>query len=179
MQTLFLQVEMSPSMKVFSHPVNTLRRNLHLHYKIFCPPLTLTYPLLSNIHLIHHLLLLITMHLNLQHTNFLLPRQEVLHHYRTFFIQPSFSTIKLHINPTFLASKLRNGIPSQSFDLYQDIPDGTRYPMHHFLCNSRFSSTHSAYLANITTTKEPYTYAQTILDPNLQKTMDEELSPCN
>ena len=48
--------------------------------------------------------------------------------------------------------------------------------MHHFLSNSRFSSTHSAYLANITTTKEPHTYAQDILDPNWQKAMDEELS---
>jgi len=48
--------------------------------------------------------------------------------------------------------------------------------MHHFLSNSRFSSTHSAYLANITTTKEPHTYAQAILDRNWQKAMDEELS---
>jgi len=38
--------------------------------------------------------------------------------------------------------------------------------MHHFLSNSRFSSTHSAYLANITATKEPHTYAQAILNPN-------------
>ncbi|XP_068483312.1 uncharacterized protein [Phaseolus vulgaris] len=58
----------------------------------------------------------------------------------------------------------------------QDRPNGTRYPMHHFLSSSRFSSTHSAYLANITTTKEPHTYAQVILDPNWQKAMDEELS---
>jgi len=35
---------------------------------------------------------------------------------------------------------------------------------------------HNAYLANITTTKEPHTYAQVILDPNWQKAMDEELS---
>ena len=55
----------SPSMKVFSHSANSLRRNPHLYYKIFCPLLTLTYPLLSNIHSIHHLLLLVTMHLNL------------------------------------------------------------------------------------------------------------------
>ena len=48
--------------------------------------------------------------------------------------------------------------------------------MHHFLSNSRFSSTHSAYLVNITSTKEPHTYAQAILDPNWQKPMDEELS---
>ena len=48
--------------------------------------------------------------------------------------------------------------------------------MYDFLSNSRFSSTHSAYLANITATKEPHTYAQAILDPNWQKTMDEELS---
>jgi len=41
--------------------------------------------------------------------------------------------------------------------------------MHHFLSNSRFSSTDSAYLANITTTKEPHTYAQAILDSNWQK----------
>jgi len=33
---------------------------------------------------------------------------------------------------------------------------------------------HSAYLANITTTKEPHTYVQAILDPNWQKAMDEE-----
>ena len=58
----------------------------------------------------------------------------------------------------------------------QDRPNGTRYPMHHFLSNSRFSSTHSAYLANITTTKKPHTYAQAILDPNWQKAMDEEFS---
>jgi len=48
--------------------------------------------------------------------------------------------------------------------------------MHHFLSNSRFSSTHSAYIANITTTKEPHTYAQAILDTNWQKEMDEDLS---
>jgi len=48
--------------------------------------------------------------------------------------------------------------------------------MHHFVSNSRFSSTHSAYLANITGTKEPHTYAQAILYPNWQKTMNEELS---
>ena len=48
--------------------------------------------------------------------------------------------------------------------------------MHLFLSNSLFSSTHSAYLANITTTKEPHTYAQAILNPNWQKAMDEELS---
>jgi len=41
----------------------------------------------------------------------------------------------------------------------QDRLNGTRYPMHHFLSNSRFSSTHNAYLANITSTKEPHTYA--------------------
>ena len=55
----------------------------------------------------------------------------------------------------------------------QDRPNGTRYPVHHFLSNSRFSSTHSAYLANIIATKEPHTYAQAILDPNWQKAMDE------
>jgi len=58
----------------------------------------------------------------------------------------------------------------------QDRSNGTKYHMHHFLSNSRFSSTHSAYLANVTTTKEPHTYAQVILDPNWQKAMDEELS---
>ena len=58
----------------------------------------------------------------------------------------------------------------------QDWLNGTRYPMHHFLSNSQFSSTHSAYLANITTTKEPHTYAQAIIDPNWRKAMDEELS---
>jgi len=57
----------------------------------------------------------------------------------------------------------------------QDRPNGTRYPMHHFLSNSRFSSTHSAYLANIIATKEPHTYAQVILDSNWHKVMDEEL----
>jgi len=35
----------------------------------------------------------------------------------------------------------------------QDRSNGTRYPMHHFLSNSRFSSTHSSYLANIIATK--------------------------
>ena len=45
----------------------------------------------------------------------------------------------------------------------QDWSNGTRYPMHHFLSNSRFSSTHSAYLVNITAAKEPHTYAQAIL----------------
>ena len=51
----------------------------------------------------------------------------------------------------------------------QDRPNGTRYLMNHFLSNSQFSFTHSAYLGNITSTKEPHTYAQTILDPNWQK----------
>jgi len=93
MHVLFLQVGMSSSMKVFSHSANSHIRNPHLHYKVFCPLLTLTYPLLSNIHSINLLLLLITMHLNLhqtnllllliimhlnlQQTNLLLPRQEV------------------------------------------------------------------------------------------------------
>jgi len=58
----------------------------------------------------------------------------------------------------------------------QDRSNGTKYPMHHFLSNSRFSSIHSAYLANITTTKERHTYVQAILDPNWQKAMNEELS---
>ena len=89
MHTLFLQVGISPSMKVFFHSVNTLRRNPHLHHNIFCPPLTFTYPLLFNIHLIHHLLLLITMHLNLQHTNLFLARQEVLHPLPNL-LQPTF-----------------------------------------------------------------------------------------
>jgi len=44
--------------------------------------------------------------------------------------------------------------------------------MHNFLYNSRFSSAHSPYLANITGTKEPQTYAQAIL----KKAMDEKLS---
>jgi len=48
--------------------------------------------------------------------------------------------------------------------------------MHHFLSNSRFSSTHSAHLVDITSTKEPHTYAQAILNPNWQKTMEEEFS---
>jgi len=48
--------------------------------------------------------------------------------------------------------------------------------MHHFLSNSRFSYVHSAYLANITDTKEPQTYAQAIFDPNWQEVMDKELS---
>ena len=66
----FLQVGMSPSMKVFSHSANSRSRNPYLHYKVICPLLTLTYPLLSNIHSINLLLLLVTMHLNLQQTNF-------------------------------------------------------------------------------------------------------------
>jgi len=57
----------------------------------------------------------------------------------------------------------------------QDWSNGNRYPIHHFLSNSRFSSTHSAYLANITITKEPHTYGQAILDPNWKKAMDGEL----
>ena len=65
MQTLFLQVGMSSSMRVFSHSANSSRCNPHLHHKVFCPLLTLTYPLLSNIHSINLLLLLIRMHLNL------------------------------------------------------------------------------------------------------------------
>jgi len=67
-----LEVEMSSSMKVFSHSANRPRCNPHLHYKVFCPLLSLTYPLLSNIHSINLLLLLITIHLNLHQTNNLL-----------------------------------------------------------------------------------------------------------
>jgi len=48
--------------------------------------------------------------------------------------------------------------------------------MHHFHSNSRFSSTHSAYLDKITGTKEPHTYAQAILDLNWKKAMEEEFS---
>ena len=72
MQTIFLQVGMSSSMKVFSHSANSPKCNPHLHYKVFFPLLTLTYPLQSNIHSINLLLLLITMHLNLHQTNLLL-----------------------------------------------------------------------------------------------------------
>ena len=156
-------------MKVFFHYVNRLRRNSHLHYKIFCPLLTLTYPLLSDIHSIHHLLLLVTMHLNLQQTNIFLRARKSSTHYRTFSSRPSCSTIQSHINPTFLASRLRNGITSQSFDHYRRPTECNQYPMYNFLSNSLFSFTHSAYLGNITSTKEPHTYAQTILDPNWQK----------
>jgi len=35
MQALFLQVGMSPSMKVFSHFANRPKRYPHLHYKVF------------------------------------------------------------------------------------------------------------------------------------------------
>jgi len=44
------------------------------------------------------------------------------------------------------------------------------------LCIIFLSSTHSAYLANITTTKESHSYPQAILDLNWQKAMDEKLS---
>jgi len=46
--------------------------------------------------------------------------------------------------------------------------------MYHFLSNSQFSSTHSAYFANITVTKESHTYARVIFDPNWQKAMDKK-----
>ena len=61
------------------------------------------------------------------------------------------------------------GCQANHLNTAQDQPNGTRYPMHHFLSNSRFSSIHSAYLANITATKEPHTCAQAILDPNWKK----------
>jgi len=51
--------------------------------------------------------------------------------------------------------------------------------MDHVVSNSRFSSTNSVYLANITTTKEPHTCAQAIIDPNWQKAMNEDFSPCS
>ena len=70
--------------------------------------------------------------------------------------------------PSWLQDYVTGSQPNHSTTAH-DRPNGTRYPMHHFLSNSRFSSTHSAYLANITTTKEPHTYAQAILDPNWQK----------
>jgi len=44
------------------------------------------------------------------------PTRKSCTHYRTFSSQPSCSTIKSYINPTFLASRLCNGIPGQSFD---------------------------------------------------------------
>jgi len=43
MQTFFLQVGMSYSMRVFSRSTNRPKHNPHLHYKVFCPLLTLTY----------------------------------------------------------------------------------------------------------------------------------------
>ena len=164
MKTLFLEVGMSSSMKVFSHSAYSHKHNPHLHYKVFCPLLTLTYPFLSNIHSIKLILLLITKHLNLHQTNLLLLLVIIhlnlhqtnpllllvtmhlnLHqtnlllllviihlnpsrpnffshakksstHYQTFSNRPSCSTIQSHIDPTFLTSRLRNGIPSQSFD---------------------------------------------------------------
>jgi len=64
-------------------------------------------------------------------------------HYWTFSNWPSCLTIQSHINPTFLTSRLRNDQANHSTTT-QDQPNGTRYPMHHFLSNSRFSSTHSA-----------------------------------
>ena len=72
-------------------------------------------------------------------------------------------TIQSHINHTFLASRLRNGIPSQSFDHCPRLAEWNQV-------------SYASYLANITVTKEPHTYAQAILDPNWQKAMDEELS---
>jgi len=44
MQTLFLQVGMSSSMKVFSHSANSLNRNPYLHYKVFCPAIDIDLP---------------------------------------------------------------------------------------------------------------------------------------
>jgi len=77
--------------------------------------------------------------------------------------------------PSWLQDYVTGSLANHSSTV-KDQPNGTRYPVPHFLSNSRFSSTHSAYLANITTTKEPHTYAQTILDPSWQKAMNEEFS---
>ena len=66
--------------------------------------------------------------------------------------------------PSWLQDYVK-GFQANHLTTTQDWLNGTRYPMHNFLSNSQFSSTHSAYHTNITTTKEPHTYA-----------MDEELS---
>ena len=166
------------------------RRNPHLHYKVFFPLLTLSYPLLSNIHSINLLLLLITMHLNLHQTNLLLLLVTIhlnLHQTNLLLLliimHLNLQQTNLHVRrfsrtstpPSWLQDYVIGSQANHSTTA-QDRPNGTRYPVHHFLSNSRFSFTHSAYLANITTTKEPHTYAQAILDPHWQKEMDEELS---
>lgn len=52
---------------------------------------------------------------------------------------------------------------------------GTRYPLSNFLSYSRFSPSHSTFLAAITKHIEPQSYAQAVLDPNWQQAMDTEL----
>lgn len=52
---------------------------------------------------------------------------------------------------------------------------GTRYPLSNFLSYSRLSSTHCAFLANITGHTATSSYAQVILDPNWQQAMHAEL----
>jgi len=53
---------------------------------------------------------------------------------------------------------------------------GTRYPLQSFLSYSRFSNAQKTFFANVSGTKEPTTYAQAILDPNWQQTMQTELT---
>ena len=179
---------------MFSHFANRLKCNPHLYYKIFCLLLTLIYPLLFNIHSISLLLLPVTMHLNLQQTNILLLLITMhLNLQQTNLFLPGSLAPIIEPSPTDLLVRRssRTSTPPSRLQDYvmgsqanhsttaQDRPNGTRYPMHHFLSNSRFSSTHSAYLANITTTKEPHTYAQAILIQIGKKQWTKSFPPCS
>lgn len=52
---------------------------------------------------------------------------------------------------------------------------GTRYPLSHYLSYSRISSSHCAFLANITAHTEPQSYDQAVHDPHWQDAMNAEL----
>lgn len=70
----------------------------------------------------------------------------------------------------FIISSQANQSPSTSSSI-----KGTRYPLSNFLSYSRFSPSHSIFLAAITNHIEPTSYAQAVLNTHWQQAMATEL----
>ncbi|CAL8999400.1 unnamed protein product [Prunus brigantina] len=52
---------------------------------------------------------------------------------------------------------------------------GTRYPLCHYLSYRRYSPSHLSFIANISRSMEPHSFAEAVLDPHWKEAMDSEL----